>query len=106
MNDCIFCGIIASGKSLIWQNEVAVAFNDIKPDAKVHILVVPKRHIANLDELDDPELAGQLVMAVREVAAQVGVTGNYRMQVNNGRDAGQIVEHLHFHLLSEIKANQ
>jgi histidine triad (HIT) family protein len=101
MNDCLFC-TIAAGKQgeLIWENEVAVAFRDIHPKAPIHLLVVPKQHFANLDDLDDRELGGRLLEAVKLVAAQEGISGAYRVQVNNGRSAGQIIDHLHFHLLN------
>lgn len=100
MNDCLFCSI-ANGdtEKLVWQNDVAAAFNDIHPKAPVHILVVPKRHIESLDDLNDPELAGKLLLAVREVAHQAGLKGRYRVQINTGRPAGQVIDHLHFHIL-------
>ncbi len=100
MDECLFCSI-ANGnpEKLVWQNDVAAAFNDIHPKAPVHILVVPKQHLTNLDELEDLELAGKLLMAVRQVAHSAGLMGAYRLQVNNGKTAGQVVEHLHFHLL-------
>lgn len=99
-DDCLFCSI-ANGDptKLIWENEVAAAFNDIHPKAPVHILVVPKQHIENLDQLDDTELAGKLLLAVREVAHQAGVKGAWKVKINNGEGAGQVVPHLHFHIL-------
>ncbi len=107
MQDCLFCNITA-GKmnNLIWENDIAVAFKDIHPKAPTHILIVPKAHVANLDELDDAELAGRLLMATREVAKQAGVAGNYRLTTNNGEGAGQIIHHLHFHLLSGMKPTE
>ncbi len=99
-NDCLFCSIANGDRGeLLWQNEIAAAFNDIHPDAPVHVLVVPKAHIASLDELDDPELAGKLLMAVREVARKSGIAGSWRLRVNNGEGAGQVIPHLHFHVL-------
>lgn len=100
MEDCIFCSI-ARGESgtLIWENEVAVAFNTIQPQAPVHILVVPKQHIENLDHLEDAALAGRLLLATREVAHTAGVKGAWRVRVNNGTKAGQTIAHLHFHVL-------
>jgi len=102
MGACLFCHI-ANGEveKLVWSNEWAAAFRDIHPKAPIHLLVVPKKHIANLDELSDTELAGQLLLAVREAAHAVGLRGRYRVALNNGRAAGQIVEHLHFHLLGQ-----
>ncbi len=96
---CLFCQISADPDKLVWSNDVAAAFHDIHPKAPVHVLVVPKRHVEMLDELDDAVLAGQLLLAVREVAAAVGLRGRYRVQLNNGRLAGQEMDHLHFHVL-------
>lgn len=100
MNDCIFCKIAHKELGeLIWENDVAAAFHDHSPKAPVHVLVVPKLHITNLDDLEDEVLAGKLVMAVRAVATQVGVKNAWRLRVNNGAKVGQSVPHLHFHVL-------
>jgi histidine triad (HIT) family protein len=101
MKDCIFCSIARDPSKLIWENDVAAAFKDLYPKAPVHILVVPKQHIESLDQLDDPELAGALLMAVREVAHQAGLKGRFRVALNTGRPAGQVVDHLHFHVLGQ-----
>jgi histidine triad (HIT) family protein len=100
MKDCLFCSI-ANGDSakLVWHDEDVAAFRDIHPKAPVHILVVPKKHMYSLDELDDLELASKLLMAARAVAEQEGVKGAWRLTVNVGKGGGQVVEHLHFHLL-------
>ena len=104
MKDCIFCSIANGDPSkLMWHNEIAVAFNDLYPKAPVHILVVPKVHIRNLDELEDAELAGKLLMAVREVAHAAGVKDGWRLQVNNGSKVGQSVHHLHFHIRGGVE---
>lgn len=97
MNDCIFCSI-ANGDpdKLIWQNDVAVAFKSISPEAKVHVLVVPKRHVKNIDALDDEKLAGQLVMAVREVIKMLGLVEANKVMVQ-----GIEINHLHFHIMSD-----
>ena len=104
MNDCLFCSLVADPSKLIWENELAVAFKDIHPKAPVHVLVVPRRHVQDLDALDDPLLGGQLLLAVREVAAQLGITGAYRVHMNNGEAAGQVIPHLHLHVLGGFKA--
>ena len=80
---------------------MAAAFNDIHPKAAVHVLIVPKAHHASLDDLNDPVLGGHLLEAVRTVAKQLGVDGAYRLAMNNGKPAGQVIEHLHFHLLAQ-----
>ena len=102
-DDCIFCKIINGdfGNEFIYENEYAVAFNDINPKASVHILVVPKIHIASLNELDDKKLMGELLAAVKATAQKAGLK-SYKTLINTGRDAGQEVFHLHFHILGEI----
>jgi len=97
--DCIFCSI-ANGPAdkLIWQNEYAAAFKDINPKAAVHILVVPKRHIKNIDALDDEALAGKLVMAVRAVIKQLGLVEANKILVQ-----GIETDHLHFHIMSDSR---
>ena len=103
-DNCLFCQIAHGDKDkLVWENEVAVAFKDIHPKAPVHILVVPKVHVTSLDQLDDPLAAGQLIMAVREVAKAQGLAGAYRVIINTGRNGGQFVDHLHVHILGGTK---
>jgi histidine triad (HIT) family protein len=100
MKDCIFCSIVTGDPAkLIWQNDIAVAFKSITPQAPVHILVVPREHIENLDHLENSELAGKLLLAAREVAHSAGLKGAWQLRVNNGAQVGQTVFHLHFHLL-------
>lgn len=82
---------------------MAVAFRDIHPKAPVHLLVVPKQHVDSLDQLDDPMAAGELMMAVREVAKMAGVAGAYKVRISIGRNAGQEVDHLHVHILGGQK---
>ena len=100
--NCIFCRIAAGelGTEFVAQSEHAVAFDDIAPAAPVHVLIVPKRHIASLRELDDPELASELLALASQVASQKGLLdGGYRVVTNDGPEAGQTVFHLHFHVL-------
>jgi histidine triad (HIT) family protein len=105
--DCLFCGIANGEESkLVWSNEVAAAFNDIHPKAPVHILVVPRHHYDSLDDLEDQELAGKLLLAVREVAHNAGLKGRYRVALNTGRPAGQIIDHIHFHILGTKSADE
>lgn len=101
-DSCLFCRI-ASGAipvSLIAENEYAVAFRDIAPKAPVHVLVIPRRHIASLSEADDSAELGQIVSLAAEVARQEGLSeAGYRVVTNTGPDGGQSVPHLHFHVL-------
>ncbi len=104
MEDCLFCDIIA-GKvkgDIIKQNEYVVAFRDINPMAPVHALIVPRKHIATLNDLteDDAELISQAVFMAREVAEDEGIRAEgYRLVWNCNRHAGQTVFHIHLHLL-------
>ena len=100
MTDCIFCKIINGefGTEFVYENEFAVAFNDINPKAPVHILVVPRKHVASLNELEDKNLMGELLLAVKETARKAGLK-SYKTLINTGKDAGQVVFHLHLHIL-------
>jgi histidine triad (HIT) family protein len=102
---CTFCRI-ASGEApaiIVRQGERIIAFRDAHPVAPVHILIVPVRHLASINEViaSDVELLGEMLVLARDVAAREGVdqTG-YRIVVNTGREAGQTVHHLHMHFLA------
>lgn len=86
---------------IVYEDEHVVAIRDIAPAAPVHVLVIPRKPVASLDELKDAdlELAGRLMLATAEIARREGLTGGYRVVVNTGRDGGQTVPHLHLHLL-------
>ena len=75
-------------------------FNDINPKALVHMLVVPKIHVASLNELDDKELLGELMMTVKEAAKKAGLKA-YKTLINTGKEAGQEVFHLHIHVMGD-----
>ncbi len=101
---CLFCKIVNREikADIVRENEHALAFRDIHPAAPTHVLVIPKRHIAAIHDAkaDDAALLGQLVLLARDVAEEVGLAENgYRLVVNNGRDAGQSVFHVHVHVL-------
>lgn len=103
--DCIFCKIIEKRipAKIVHEDNYAVAFEDINPQAPVHTLIVPKKHIADIHSITvaDRELVGHLFFVARSLAAQKGLEeGGYRMVINNGRGAGQTVFHIHLHLLS------
>jgi histidine triad (HIT) family protein len=104
MSACIFCRIAAGEipSAIVFQDDHCVAFRDIEPRAPIHILIVPRRHIASLADLtgEDAALAGHLQLtAVRLAAAEGLADSGYRVVVNCGVDAGQTVSHLHVHLL-------
>jgi histidine triad (HIT) family protein len=102
--DCIFCQIV-SGKvpsDTVYQNEEVVAFRDIKSQVPVHILIIPKRHIPSLTHLSeaDSSLVGRMVAIANQIAKEEGVAQNgYRLVINCGKEGGQLVPHLHMHLL-------
>ena len=102
--DCIFCQI-ASGKipgDIVYQDQEIIAFRDINPKAPVHILIIPRRHIPSLDQLteSDAALVGRMVAIANKLAKGEGVAQKgYRLAVNCGKEGGQLVPHLHMHLL-------
>jgi len=100
--DCIFCKIINGdfNTEFVYETDKLVVFKDINPKAPVHLLVVPKLHVASLNELDDKELLGDLLMGVKEVTKKIGLK-SYRTQINTGKEAGQEVFHLHIHILGK-----
>ena len=101
MADCIFCKIAAKDvrAAIVYENEDVVAFKDLNPRAPLHVLVIPRRHVERLSELDDEALAGKLTLAAAKVAKDAGHGDNFRLVVNNGAGAGQSVFHVHFHVL-------
>jgi len=104
-NGCVFCRILAGDLpgQIVYQDEQVSAFWDTHPAADVHILIVPNRHIASINELEasDENLAGHMILAAQWIAAEQGIAqSGYRLLINNGRQAGQSIDHLHIHLLS------
>lgn len=101
--DCVFCGIVA-GKipgDILYQDEEVRAFRDIHPQAPVHLLIIPKRHIQSLAHLapGDLSLVVSMIKVANHLAIQEGVADGYRLVINTGTKAGQVVPHLHMHLL-------
>ena len=104
MSDCLFCGIVEGRVkgNVVYRDESVVAFKDIRPQAPVHILIVPRKHVATvLDlEVNDQAVVGQIFLVVAKLARDQGIDeSGFRLVVNSGPDAGQTVFHLHFHLL-------
>ena len=101
MTNCIFCKIINGdfGTEFVFENDFAVVFKDINPIAETHLLVVPKLHVESLNELDNKDLLGELMMVVRNVTKQLGIN-SYKTVINTGKEAGQEVFHLHIHILA------
>jgi histidine triad (HIT) family protein len=100
MDSCIFCKIAAGEipTPFVHEDSEAVVFRDIEPQAPVHLLVVPRRHLASLNEVQDERLLGRLLLTARLSAAKAGLD-EYRIVVNTGAQAGQSVFHLHLHVL-------
>lgn len=100
--DCIFCDIVLGKVSaeIVKQSGDLIVFKDIKPKAPVHLLIVPKKHVKSITELteEDRQLVSNAVYMAKEMAEEQGLRG-YRLSINVGREGGQIVDHLHLHLL-------
>jgi len=106
--DCIFCKIINKevNSVVVYKDEKFVAFKDISPRAPVHILIIPRKHITSINHLkeEDKELIGGLILTARKIAEQVGIKEKgYKLAFNVGKGGGQIVDHLHLHILGGWK---
>ena len=101
--DCIFCKIVAGEipSKKLYEDELCFAFYDINPQAPVHVLVIPKAHIASADEIssENSALVAHIFEMIPKLAATAGITNGYRVITNCGEDACQSVKHLHFHIL-------
>lgn len=105
--DCIFC-MIANKEipsKVAYEDEKILCFHDLEPQAPVHVLIIPKKHIVSLDEVkeEDKELLGHIMMVVPKIAESLGLENGYRLVNNCGEDGFQTVKHLHFHLLGKRK---
>ena len=102
--DCIFCQIVA-GKipsELLYQDEEVIAFRDINPQAPTHLLIIPRKHILSLAQISETDLSliGQMVAVANRLAKEAGILeAGYRLVINCGEGGGQLVSHLHMHLL-------
>ena len=107
MSDCIFCKIAQSEipSEKVYEDDKIICFKDLNPQAPVHVLIIPKKHISSLDDVseEDSELLGYIMLKVREIAADLGLENGYRLVNNCGEDGLQTVQHLHFHLLGRRK---
>ncbi len=92
---------------IVYEDDLALAFKDVNPQAPVHILVIPKRPITKLEDAEpqDQDLLGHLLLTAKNVAQQAGLTKGYRVVINNGVDGGQTVDHLHLHILGSRQMN-
>lgn len=105
MSDCLFCKI-RDGEipgDIVYENDNVMAFNDVNPQAPVHVLIIPKKHISTVNDLSqgDQQVMGELFFAARHIASEHGVSDDgYRLVVNCNQKAGQTVFHIHMHLLA------
>ena len=103
---CLFCRIVRKEipAKFVLENEHVVAFRDTDPKAPTHVLIVPKQHVAGLNDATSAEMLGEMMLAAAAIARSEGLTeGGYRAVVNSGRDGGQSVHHVHLHLLGGRK---
>jgi len=103
-SNCLFCRIIAGQipATKVWEDEHSLAFRDINPQAPIHVLLIPKKHIASLDEADsdDHAVLGHLMLVAGRIARQEGIAeSGYRVVANTGIEAGQSVFHIHLHVM-------
>ncbi len=104
MSDCLFCKIVSGDipGDIVYQDDEIVAFNDINPQAPVHVLVIPRKHIATHNDLteNDTQLIGSLLVRIKSMAQNIQeLNKGYRIVTNCGSESGQSVFHVHFHLL-------
>lgn len=108
MSDCLFCKILAGDvpADVVYENEHVLAFKDLYPKTPFHVLIIPKKHISTLNDLEpeDTELAGRLLLAAKTIADEQGFADDgYRVQMNCGEGGGQIIFHMHLHLMAGKK---
>ena len=110
MKDCIFCKIIHNKISTdrVFENQNVVAFNDIEPKAPIHILIIPKKHINSIGDLNhnDKALMGEMIYAAKEISEKINIKeSGFRCIFNTNNDGGQTVFHIHMHLMAGRKLN-
>jgi histidine triad (HIT) family protein len=108
MENCLFCKIAnkEAPADIVYEDDKIVAFKDIHPKAPIHLLIVPKKHIPSVDhlELADKELMGELILTAQKIAKKIGVAkSGYKLVFNVGKGGGQLITHLHLHLLAGWK---
>ena len=108
MEECIFCKIINRElpSTIVYEDDDVIAFKDIEPVTPVHVLVIPKKHISSLVDLneEDEKVIGKIYTVINKIAKEQGILDKgYRVIVNCGEDGGQVVKHVHFHLLGGKK---
>ena len=104
---CIFCKIAEKEipSNVVYEDDKILCFHDLEPQAPVHVLIIPKKHIASMDDVqaEDQELMGHIMVKVKEIAEILELDNGYRLVNNCGEDGFQTVKHIHFHLLGKRK---
>ena len=107
MSDCIFCKIVKGEihSANVYEDDRILCFHDADPQAPVHVLIIPKKHIPSLDDVteEDRDLLGDIMLKVKDLAKDLGLENGYRVVNNCGEDGFQTVRHLHVHLLGKRK---
>ncbi len=108
MKDCLFCNIINKSvpAKIVFENDSVLAFEDIEPQAPVHVLIIPKKHIVSINdiEFEDKEVCGEILLAAKKIAIDLKIKDSgYRAIFNTNKDGGQTVFHIHMHLLGGRK---
>ena len=107
MADCIFCKIAEKEipSNVVYEDDKILCFHDLEPQAPVHVLIIPKKHIASMDDVqaEDQDLMGYIMVKVSEIAKILELDNGYRLVNNCGEDGFQTVKHIHFHLLGKRK---
>ena len=107
MADCIFCKIAEKEipSNVVYEDDKILCFHDLEPQAPVHVLIIPKKHIASMDDVqaEDQELMCHIMVKVKEIAEILELDNGYRLVNNCGEDGFQTVKHIHFHLLGKRK---
>ena len=107
MSDCLFCKIVEGEipSNKVYEDDRILCFHDVDPQAPVHVLIIPKKHIPSLDDLqeEDADLISYIMLKVKDIAADLGLENGYRLVNNCGEDGLQTVKHLHFHLIGGRK---
>ena len=107
MSDCIFCKIAAGEipSKKAYEDDKILVFYDLEPQAPVHVLMIPKKHITSLDDTkpEDAQLLSYMMLKIKDIAKDLGLEEGYRVCINTGDDGGQTVKHMHFHILGKRK---
>lgn len=102
MSDCLFCKIVNGDipSTKVYEDDYVYAFNDIEPQAPIHIIIIPKKHYSNILEIDDDKIKSAIFNSIKKIAQEKDLNKGFRIVCNTGDEGGQTVGHLHFHMLA------